>query len=427
MCAMAHPPESRRHHLPSVGEILAVCGAVLVAIAVGAGYHLARGSTERESGAWTIGGDFIEFYMAGRMLNDHDGANLYELSVQERVCREIVPDALSLPLPFMYPPFVATAFRPLALLPYPAATFVFLLALPLLYVAALGALFDRFGPSSAPERAAVVVAALSHAPFAVYSWLGAQVSVVGFMAFALALREEDRGRAFSSGLALSLCAYKPTLLVLVLPMLVVTGRFRQLAGFAVGAAALAMVSVATVGVEGVRDWIDKVTWMSAQATAEQARFVNPHRYVDLTSFFRLLPHGRSSAGVFLLSAFVVAALAFLAYTWWRTRGAVRSVRLLVWAATISSTLLLNVYSPAYDAILVVVAGLLAFAALRDQVSWPRLGTVLIALYFAPWLAELATPQLRLQFHTMALVAFTVLLLLEARRAGGTSVSATRVP
>lgn len=413
MSGMVRTPGSRQTLLPSAREILVVCSSVLIVIAVGVGYHLARGSTERESAAWTVGGDFIEFYMAGRILNDHDGANLYDLSVQERVCREIVPDALSLPIPFLYPPFVATAFRPLAWLPFPAATFVFLLAMPLLYVAALAALLNQFGPRATPERAVVIVAALSFAPFAVYSWLGAQVSVVGFTAIALALREEDRGRGFTSGLALSLCAYKPTLLILVLPMLVVTGRFRQVAGFVLGAALLGMASVAAVGFEGVRDWFDKLTWMGAQATAEQARFVNAHRYVDLTSFFRLLGYGRS----WLLTAIGVAASAVLVYAWWRSRGAGRSVRLLVWAATLSSTLLLNVYSPAYDAILVVAAGLLAAEALRDrQASWPRLATMLVALYIAPWLAELATPHLRLQFHTIALVAFTALVLLEARRA-----------
>src|SRR5687767_15517278 len=151
MCGMVRTPGSRRRLLPSVGEILVVGGSVLAVIVVGAGYHLASGSTARESGAWTVGGDFIEFYMAGRILNDHDGANLYELSVQERVCREIVPDALSLPLPFLYPPFVATAFRPLATLPYSAATFVFLLTIPLVYVAALAALIYQFGPRSASE------------------------------------------------------------------------------------------------------------------------------------------------------------------------------------------------------------------------------------------------------------------------------------
>ena len=417
MCDMTRTPGSRQQLLPSPREILVVGGAVLAVILIGAGYHVASGSNARESAAWTVGGDFIEFYMAGRILNDHDGAHLYELSVQERVCREIVPDALSLPLPFLYPPFVATVFRPLAWLPFPAATFVFLLAIPLVYVAALAALIERFGPASAPERAAIVVAALSFAPFAVYSWLGAQVSVVGFAAFALALREEDRGHAFTSGLALSLCAYKPTLLILVLPMLVITGRFRQIAGFALGAATLAMVSVAAVGVEGVRDWFEKLTWMGAQATADQSMFVNHHRYVDLTTFFRLLPYGRSAPGMSLLTATVAAASALLVYAWWRSRTASRSVRMLVWAATLTSTLLLNVYSPAYDAVLVVVAGLLAFAALRGrESSWRRLATMLIALYVAPWLAELATPHLRLQFHTIALVAFTALLLLEARRA-----------
>jgi len=48
------------------------------------------------------------------------------------------------------------------------------------------------------------------------------IAMIGFFALALAFREEVRKRPFVSGLALSICLYKPTLLLLFLPMLLIT-------------------------------------------------------------------------------------------------------------------------------------------------------------------------------------------------------------
>src|SRR5206468_11873114 len=132
-------------------------------------------------------------------------------------------------------------------------------------------------------------------PFLGYTWLGAQISVIGFGAAALALSEEDRGRPFWSGFALSLCLYKPTLLVLIVPMLIVSGRFRQCVGFLAGACVLTMLSVLVVGVDGTAAFVDKLRGIIVRSTTPAGTF-NPYRYVDLNAFFRLLPYGRSFAG-----------------------------------------------------------------------------------------------------------------------------------
>src|SRR5205823_10006356 len=123
---------------------------------------------------------------------------------------------------------------------------------------------------------------------------------------ALALVEEDRGRPFSSGLALSLCLYKPTLLVLLVPMLVVTGRLQHIVGFAAGAAAQSVLWLLTGGVASIRAFVEELQWTISRTTAETQLF-NPYRYVDVNAFVRLLPYGRSTGATIAAAAIAGAA------------------------------------------------------------------------------------------------------------------------
>src|SRR5437763_12599852 len=92
------------------------------------------------------------------------------------------------------------------------------------------------------DRSLILLLALAFEPFIMECWLGGQLSAFGFFCVALALRLDLAGRPFRSGLVLGLCFYKPTLLVLLLPMLVVGRRFRTLAGMAATGLALLGVS-----------------------------------------------------------------------------------------------------------------------------------------------------------------------------------------
>src|SRR5437660_489102 len=65
--------------------------------------------------------------------------------------------------------------------------------------------------------------------------------------YAVGLAGGRRGHAAAAGAAFSLLLYKPTLLVLVLPLAVVGRRWRLLAGFLAGGAALAILSAVVAG------------------------------------------------------------------------------------------------------------------------------------------------------------------------------------
>lgn len=410
--------------------MLVGCVTVLLVFALGVGFNLSR-SRSSNAGAWTVGGDFVELYTAGRVLNDGNEDRLYDLELEAQIYRELVPGATTLKRAFVYPPFVAALFWPLARLPFSRALLVFLTITPLMYLGALAMLNARFGPGARDQRALVLLAGLSFFPFLGYTWLGAQISVIGFGSVALALYEEDRGRPFWSGFALSLCLYKPSLLVLILPMLCLTRRFRHCVGFVAGACVLAFVSVLVAGVDGTVAFVDKLWGIVVRSTTPIGTF-NPYRYVDLNAFFRLAPYGRTRGGYVLVGAISVTIAIALVRTWMRSRAAQRPEQLLLWAATLTWTLVLNIYTPFYDSILVVAAAILAVAAVRARAwnGWHRLAPALLCVYLTPWIAEIAARTLRFQLYTVVLAAFGTLLLFEAQRgfkARESTASEKRVP
>jgi hypothetical protein len=300
--------------------------------------------------------DFVNFYAMGRILNEHGPEALYDPELQTRIRSEVHPLKSGAYYAVPYPPFVGTLFRPLARLPYVAAYAIWLSITLALYLAGLGIAIARFFPHERLRQSLIYCFALSFHPFLMETLINGQVAAIGFLAFALAAREEDTGRPFTSGLALSACLYKPTLLILMLPMLLVSKRFKVLAGFATGALALTLL---TIAVEGTRVWTGYATFLLRFGEASmgvKGNSVLPlQKYVDISSFSALLPGGRSGPGIALVAALACAAGATLLRIWWKSRKAEGGQRMLVWATTVTWTLLLNVYVPLYDVILVVLS------------------------------------------------------------------------
>ena len=375
---------------------------------------------------WTIGGDFVQFYIAGRILNEGEGDRLYDLKLQEKHFLELMPEESWLGLPFNYPPVIAVLFRPLARFSLLTATLVFLGITPLIYAAGMWVLISRFGWRQTGHRLLGVLGALSFAPFILYTWLGAQISVIGFCSVAVALSEEDRGRRFLSGMALSVCLYKPTLLLLVLPMLVITRRFSSLAGLMAGGVILALVSVVATGSQACVGFIERMMWWSRLSTLDSGPF-NSFRYVDLRSFTLLLPIIYPLVSWLVLAVTSVVPGVLLFRAWLRSRSERREERFLLWAATLTWGLVLNVYTPFYDCILVIPACVMAASATRSAFGSLRyrwLGGMILVLYLAPWVSEICARAIRVQPYTLVLGAFgalTLVLLNDLRRGRGASL------
>lgn len=372
-------------------------------------------------------GNFAGFYSLGRILNEHPASELYDFDLQRRICSEVEPRSLPYgPLP--YPPFVGLFFRPFALLPYWFAYLLWSLISLGLYAGGITITLGRFFPQERLRRSLLLCLGFAYCPFIVDTASNGQLAAVGFFALSLALREDDLDHPLRSGVMLSICAYKPTLLLLLLPMLLVTRRWKALLGFAAGATALAVV---TSAVEGLGVWPRFVGAMLSFGRASVA--VNGDsmlvlaKYIDITSFSHLVHGGRSWPG--LAIAFVVAcwALISLLTIWWKSPRMGRPARSLVWATTLTWTLLLNVYVPIYDSILIVLALIVTAGSLqhigeRTMQRWFTVNWVLILA--GSWFTVAVAGATGVQLLTLLFVAFGVLQFAALRKLAGIAAPST---
>jgi hypothetical protein len=223
---------------------------------------------------------------------------------------------------------------------------------------------------------------------------------------AVALREDDRGNWFSSGLALSICAYKPTLLLLLLPMLVTTKRWKTIQGFAAGLLASTLLVTATEGVAIWRGYIKMLFYFGSQWSTSAAR-LRLYYYVDLKSLMLAsVPAAPEWAKASMLAVISVCVLALLIVAW-RRGSRTKSVRVLLWSTTLSWSLLLNFYVSIFDSAMILI-GMISMAALRDLVGrtlyrWSVLLSWLILA--VSWMTVLLAQRTGVQIATILITFF----------------------
>jgi hypothetical protein len=308
--------------------------------------------------------DFAGFYSLGRILNEYPPSQLYDYALQKRICQQVHPRSGEYgPLP--YPPYVALFFRPFTLLPYWAAYALWIAISILLYASGLRILLRRFFAQPPLVSLLIYAFAFSYFPFIGYTVGNGQLAAVGFFAFALAIQQDDSGHGIRCGLALCLCLYKPPILLLVLPMLLLSRRFKALLGFVAGT--LFIVGI-TIAIEGFTVWPRFLATIRSFGNSsigiQNHSFLPLPKYVDLTSFSSMLHGGRSLPALVFFLALGTVALALLVRFWWQSKAAQPPTRILVWAATLTWTLLINVYVPIYDSILIVLSVVLTASVLQ---------------------------------------------------------------
>ena len=300
-------------------------------------------------------GDFAGFYTLGKLLNEYGPGRLYDFALQQQICNAVHPRGAAYgPLP--YPPFVGLFFRPFAWLPFGIAYLIWAAASLAVYLLSLNRAMQLFGSLRTDERWLISCLACCYLPFSISTAAGGQLSAMAVGIFVMVLSLDMEGRLFCSGLALSACLYKPTLLLLVGPFLLVTRRFRTVAGFAVGGGLIAAATTALEGPAVWPHWIEAMRAFSRMTSgAEGQTILILNKYADLMSFSAMLPGGRARLVGGLLVLFALLMMAALLLAWWRARGAGNSYTTVLWVTTLTVSLLLNVYVPAYDTILAVLA------------------------------------------------------------------------
>ncbi len=355
-----------------------------------------------------LGADFVQFYVAGVIFNNYSGERLYDLELQQQIFKEMFPDEPdAASLPFFYPPYFALPSSLIARLPYRWAFATFLLIVLVLYLAALHLLRGALEYIPADNWLTIVLLAVAFMPFIFEAWMGGQVSAWGFLAFALVFRFEKLGRPLVAGLALAICSYKPTLLVLAIPMLLITRRGTMLLGFSLGGLAIAMVSTALYGLQTYLAYLGML-FGYGRAIAIKTIGLRLWKYIDVNSQLKLMGGSLYVIRLITIVVLAVAVLWFLLCIARRVRRVAIYEWDLMWGVTLTWTLLLNAYVPIYDSILVIPAVLLSLNFLARQKPFDSLLTssyraLLALIHLVPWLTQSVARTVGVQPYSLVLV------------------------
>ncbi len=355
------------------------------------------------------GGDYAGFYVAGEILNKYP-ERLYDLALQNGLLHSLLPGIPStVTLPFLNPPFFGLLFRPLALLPYTASYLLWVAVSISLYAGGLTLI--RKDLQSMPRDAAAIglLLALSFEPFLYETVIGGNSSAFGFMIIVLALCLERRGKSFLSGVAFGLCFYKPNIMLLIAPMIVIARQGRMLLGIFLSGLMLAGVSILTVGWEPCLQYAD-ISRMASHAAWSAEEVYRTYKYVDIFSFSRLLFGSVTTLAWIAIIAGSLVLAAFLGRIWRDFKLIDQGHRDLAWGCTLTWTAVLNPHFGIYDTIIVVPAIMLTanFLYARSRsgpAALPPMFAALTALlYLTPYVSQQLARTFGLQLLTLVLAA-----------------------
>jgi hypothetical protein len=326
-----------------------------------------------------LGGDYAAFYVAGQILNSAP-ERLHDMALQERLYHQLIPNAP--PGEFLlYPsaPFLAILFRPLALLPYTWSYFAWLVTCSVLALTGFWLLWKASPALAGGDWLTALLAAFSFTPFLLEGWVSGQTCALVICCAALAIYLRQQGREFSAGMVLAILAFKPTLMLLFLPMLLVTRSFRVLAGVVTSGLGLLALSVWAVGCDGCLRFLRFLADYAAAERVAPEIVKASWKYVDLRSAASpifLHPSLWSSA---LLGILVIAAAMLLWRTWrqspdWR----------LAWASALIWTPVLSPHCAIYDTVLLIPAVFLVAPAQKSS-DWFL--PLVMLVYLSAWCSQ----------------------------------------
>lgn len=223
-----------------------------------------------------LGGDFIEFYAAGRIVLTAP-SSLYDAAAQREAQKDLMPAGTY--IPFAYPPHMALFYAPFARLPFWAAfSLHFFLSAGFLLLA-VRLLRDEFPPIRTHLTAAFAIAVFFYPTLR--ALLGGQNTSLSILLMAAAHVLSTRGRPVAAGLCLGLLLYKPQLGLVLIGLHLLRGDWRTtLSGVGAGAA-LSLLSVAVFGPDCFGKWLTYATWVVAHSMGMEGE-----KAVSLIGFFK---------------------------------------------------------------------------------------------------------------------------------------------
>ncbi|MCL4532088.1 MAG: DUF2029 domain-containing protein [Actinobacteria bacterium] len=355
--------------------------------------------------------DFIAFWTGGWLVRDGAGPTLFNIQQQATVQAALRQAGASEAVrtsptfaPFVYPPPVALLFAPLTLLPVQGA---FLLWLTLSVAAFVSAVAVQLRGTSHGRGIAVMLLTFGGVTFTL---LEGQVNAVLVLALSLAMLAFRREKRATGGALLGIMLLKFQYAAPFALLLLVKGRWRELAGMAGTGGVIGAVTLAMIGPAGIMGYLELIHRMAAFSPPAEVP-VHPWAMVNwrgmLTNLWPGVPDGVGTALVVLLA---LATILVVMLAWrgeWDPGSPVFARQML---ALTLATILASPHSHFHEAVLVLapLAALLARspAGVTPVAGWRTLlvGGLLLSVVLVPFVAQ------RWLFGPYLLLALAMLLL-----------------
>jgi hypothetical protein len=311
--------------------------------------------------------DWYQFFQTGRQLVSGNLSAFYPQSFESGYF-------------WLYPPYCIYLTAPLGVLP---EWWAYALCV-LVEVAAVGgalALLRAAVPARSEDHTDATIAVVSSMPFNTVIYIG-QISGVLSLIIAASLLARRRRRALTCGLLLGLLFVKPNLAIFFPPVFLLARQWRVLAGIALGLTLLLLSSLPL----GLARWHEYALTTHGYMEAIQ-RVVPMWKQLTLYAFWSGVsgvPHTLTTpvAIAWLASVTLVAGASALA--WWR-RGDSEAAIPRLFGLTVLLALSANMYVYFYDALLLLVPGVVWWVQRGDYASrWRHrmIGICILLLFLA---------------------------------------------
>lgn len=227
-----------------------------------------------------LGSDYRAFWAAGYIANHWNYAEIYNLDTLSRVQRPLTPDDKLLnqpfsPVPAPYLPFFLLPFQLFALLPALVSFWVWELVNFLFFIGYVVFFIRRLDPGRDVKK--LVLVSLLFAPVMTNFWWG-QPGVFLMICSGEFFWNLHKGNYIRAGIWLSGWLFKPQLLVLILPALLVYRAWKPFISFAAASLVISLLSILLLGEAGIIRYLALLNlWGDASGTLPA---INPYLMIN---------------------------------------------------------------------------------------------------------------------------------------------------
>lgn len=347
------------------------------------------------------GGDFPVFYVAAQLLQTPHGRALYDFQAQSRQLHADLPQLRpEIALPYLYPPFVAAAARPLGNVSYVPALVLFLLFIGTCWAATI-LVVRRSLPIFRTIYGESATLWMLATPLLWENVLGGQLSALACAIVAVSFALLKTERVVLAGILFGAAAYKPNVLLFVGTGIVIA-RPRMIIGLLIAALLLYIAGSLGAG------WDALPRYLAALRSPEAHEFIANPPFEKFHGLLRVFPWERAhiSANLGVLIGMPLAG--WIGYRWRGDRRPGADSIALGTLIVVQS--LFNPYVPIYDLLQLSLGALLIADGLHQrfgdvsQEHSTAFYVLLAVVLLGPFLSEALAPRTGVQLFPLALFA-----------------------